>query len=1233
MSREISTAEVRLVRCPKCERVLPEIADVLPLYRCGGCQTALQAKNRGAPKSASKVSETKAEAIRLPLGKTEKNGADSRVEEVSCVEAKGRRQHVDGLTHEYQSYEDKKLNWGSESSSSDDNGGRCCERVSDECFQGEKEEINLAQFDNSRKLSHNSTTVGPHPTHKYRQRQLISDTKNPLYQPHSESRQLREKAEEISDGSSDKLYPPHRNRLVNSLGSSSSDEVLNISPRPRQDTGSAHLKTHNTVSNLMPPDSSSKGLDRLEVSDRVFVKPSWVSGHHSPLISHEEANRVEARSSVAGFRKGLPGQVPSNGRVLHRPVDDSSAEWDYSVQIDGEVDHPMDHMIPNPYNLQSAPKNVNFGLLTDQSKSTQLEQQLQRTEMDMDWQKHNHHNLHSQVREKSLEYSIGPNKMDYKQITDNFQSSQHVQQSRDVRGRWPHLSGYKPLESDRPEFYLNSKGSSQFNENYDYGEFDYNGNLPQMYETEYQILQKRMELLNKLDELRDQLSRSCQVPYSSTVQTQRNIGRRVMTPGSRPIVMERWRSQNGHSGGFFPTVNDVESSCGDYSDRSQQSSGQLVYGPKMQSIPRVEQHQMHIANESLHGVMDEEDISNGFASKHINPQDFGHRMSHGYVEKRNATSHRIPQSSYSGEQGLNPQHQNYPFSHRSVNEEQTTCACCSRLSLQHPGGCCSHAYQDGNACHMPLHMPPTAFCQQQLHTAATHLHFNNSFPTRVKARDAPAHKHPCSYHEVSDIQKSKSQESEQILYQEKKYAPGPVTRKHITLSCSPFAGGAPFVLCDNCLQLLLIPRDLSPKMKKKHKLRCGTCFSIFVFTVWSKRQGITVAKHIDYPSRHMQGSHSKVQDLGISAANHATSSSSAIQNMLTNVRDIHDSPHSHVDDSDIYMSKSQSAHGKQDSLQLAPTVQNGLLKCCSVSSKPHLPMVSLDEKFKDFPVQDCDSSPKYLRDMRSYQARDNFTMAEGPPAPDMASPIAGSPLHEHFGYSSPLEMINKVRLEKATVTSHQKSVESGNLSHSDNTFGWKHTKIATKPDVAEMENQEELSKESSWSWNTSIKGFFKKSFKDLKKGNQGSEAVRSNVFVNGRPISDNLVKKAEEYAGPIQPGHYWYDYQAGFWGVMGEPCLGIIPPFIDEFNCPMPRDCAGGKTRILVNGRELHQKDLDRLAGRGLPITKDKSYHIEISGRVVDKATNTELKSLGKLAPTLEKEGHGLGMRAPRKRL
>ncbi|GJT09506.1 beta glucosidase 46, partial [Tanacetum coccineum] len=65
-----------------------------------------------------------------------------------------------------------------------------------------------------------------------------------------------------------------------------------------------------------------------------------------------------------------------------------------------------------------------------------------------------------------------------------------------------------------------------------------------------------------------------------------------------------------------------------------------------------------------------------------------------------------------------------------------------------------------------------------------------------------------------------------------------------------------------------------------------------------------------------------------------------------------------------------------------------------------------------------------------------------------------------------------------------------------------------------------------------------------------------------------------------------YDSLAGFYGVMKQPCLGIIP-------------------------KRTQPKYLDLLAGRGLPTTKDMSYIIDIFGKV-------------------EKVKHGFGMKVPK---
>ncbi|KAJ1264296.1 hypothetical protein BS78_09G252700 [Paspalum vaginatum] len=158
-------------------------------------------------------------------------------------------------------------------------------------------------------------------------------------------------------------------------------------------------------------------------------------------------------------------------------------------------------------------------------------------------------------------------------------------------------------------------------------------------------------------------------------------------------------------------------------------------------------------------------------------------------------------------------------------------------------------------------------------------------------------------------------------------------------------------------------------------------------------------------------------------------------------------------------------------------------------------------------------------------------------------------------------------------------------------------------------------------------GFLKKGFKDLSLFNQSVDITK--VSINGHLISERALRKAEKKAGPVGPGSYWYDYRAGFWGVFGQECSGIIPPLIKEFNYPMPKNCAGGNTGVFVNGRELHQKDFDLLVGRGLPRISGKSYTVEISGNVTDDTTGKKLRGLGKLAPTIEKMKRGFGMHIP----
>lgn len=78
----------------------------------------------------------------------------------------------------------------------------------------------------------------------------------------------------------------------------------------------------------------------------------------------------------------------------------------------------------------------------------------------------------------------------------------------------------------------------------------------------------------------------------------------------------------------------------------------------------------------------------------------------------------------------------------------------------------------------------------------------------------------------------------------------------------------------------------------------------------------------------------------------------------------------------------------------------------------------------------------------------------------------------------------------------------------------------------------------------------------------------------------------------------------------------LLQPFIEEFSHPMTDNCAAGNTDVFVNGRELNKRDLELLVRRGLPRDKNRSYIVDISGRILDGDSGEELKSLGKLAPT-----------------
>ncbi|KAL3645733.1 hypothetical protein CASFOL_010913 [Castilleja foliolosa] len=393
----------------------------------------------------------------------------------------------------------------------------------------------------------------------------------------------------------------------------------------------------------------------------------------------------------------------------------------------------------------------------------------------------------------------------------------------------------------------------------------------------------------------------------------------------------------------------------------------------------------------------------------------------------------------------------------------------------------------------------------------------------------------------------------------------------------PIAGGAPFIACSNCYEILKLPKKRVLSGETQQKLKCGACSSIILFEIGNKGFIPMVSEHVvDQVLTEIDEGSSGTLDENVRYWNDGSNSAN-----LNNFSNDYDGFDNKKTNSGLVSSASGLSEDER-------------------SLKNELP---------------SSNEEKYL------------------PGPDL-SPENIAVNRFDKGNKSQRSEQERVSLDR-TTSSQQKSIkDAGPATEIDVSLNEFSNSSASQDSVEISKEGNKTKGSNKGSGESFFAGLIKKSFmKDLKKSsNQGVVEVSdgSKVFINGHFIPDRVVKKAEKSAGPIKPGEYWYDKHAGFWGVMGHPCLGIIMPNIEEFNYPMPEKCAAGNTGVCVNGRELHQKDLDLLASRGLPITSHRSYLVEITGKVIDEQTGEELDGLGKLAPTVQRAKHGFGMKTPR---
>ncbi|KAK1275570.1 hypothetical protein QJS04_geneDACA011102 [Acorus gramineus] len=658
--------------------------------------------------------------------------------------------------------------------------------------------------------------------------------------------------------------------------------------------------------------------------------------------------------------------------------------------------------------------------------------------------------------------------------------------------------------------------------------------------------QDRADLLRKLDELRDQLSRSSEISDKPKDRVPAN-GRRVAT--------NLYDGRGMHGSPYF-------------NEEPIPSMNQFGMDPQRSYPP------MHMQNESL-GFR--KPLGAQVPRRHPHPL---HQYAHGeprdYVYAPYMKVEPDPLMPYTHD----------PFYH------QPSCSCmqCVNKHWQAPPQLLPTMFGDQRFPHYPnnhalYHVDSSSMLASQKYSlagsASTSLHSRKPQPPTRVLREVS-----------SDVGGFRRSHPQRVVF----------PRQH-KRGCQLVVGGAPFIVCTNCFELLQLPQNLLQMESVRRKLRCGGCFQLISFTLEDKKLIVSSTLRAKHATSEIYDTSGEVIREGYGYHD--------------NVSQDFVSSHSGDDINSTYNIQSTDDKLVVSSVPTRIETERNMTGSEKLSSSA------------------SDGSP----DSTMFQ-RDVPSSTELPLKAEINSPSSGVPLHEHFGYSSN-EVVSKTGKGSQIKRSDQEKIVSmnGTLRQTSvkdmamvtdmllpvNEYD-DHNSSQSSGEVVKEEDHPRVSKGSD----SFFAGLIKKSFRDFSKSIQTLESGKTKVTINGFPLSDRLIRKAEKQAGTIYPGDYWYDYRAGFWGIMGHPCLGIIPPFIEEFNYPMPKNCAGGDTGILVNGRELHQKDLHLLVGRGLPATRSKAYTVEISGRILDDDTGEELDSLGKLAPTIEKIKHGFGMRVPR---
>ena len=313
--------------------------------------------------------------------------------------------------------------------------------------------------------------------------------------------------------------------------------------------------------------------------------------------------------------------------------------------------------------------------------------------------------------------------------------------------------------------------------------------------------------------------------------------------------------------------------------------------------------------------------------------------------------------------------------------------------------------------------------------------------------------------------------------------------------CCPLAGGAPFITCCNCIELLVIPKKILLAKTKQQKIQCGACSTIIFLAVDGHKIVASIHEETEKTSKEIDnGAYQLVDEC-------PSNSHGQVNNQY--------SENFSSDDYDKSAYDFQSMDAQAGSVQTEGTEPERLQ---NLHSSPRTP--------------ENDGSQEGLIAPR---VEDNHNLLEQPKKSVLSPLPPGSTLQQLFDYSSNNFQLNHFQNGNQSKRSDHEKVMSPKAVSQQSSV--KDVSMATEMEVSFNEfsntgvsqDSGDASREHDLGINKRgerfLAGIVREDFRD---SSSPSRTIKQGiVMVNGHLIPDHLVKKAEKLAGTIQPGEYW----------------------------------------------------------------------------------------------------------------